>query len=91
MAGFFVTMVAASSAWADQTAATNATNVAQTSMAAPVGTLAATASPAIGQVASVVQVVDPREQASDDGDRAANVERCRPAAEREPSLIPLAP
>ena len=90
MAGFFVTMVAASSALADQTAATNATNVAQASTAAPVGTLAATASPAIGQVASVVQVVDPRE-ASDDGDRAANVERCRPAAEREPSLIPLAP
>lgn len=91
MAGLFVTMVAASSAFADESTASNATNVAQASTAAPVGTLASTASRAIGQVASVVQVADPREQASDDGERAANVERCRPAAERDPSLIPLAP
>ncbi len=88
IAGLFVTLVAASSARADD----QAPNVAPTAPApAPIGTLAATASREVGQVVSVVQVGDPREQANDDRERAANAERCRPASERDPSLIPLAP
>lgn len=85
--GFFVTAVAASSAWAGNDGAAN-------TPAMPIGTVAGTAAREVGQVVSVVQIGDPRELAvasDEEQQRAANAERCRPASERDPSLIPLAP